>query len=189
MKTLINTARIKLTAAQSARLIRIDEENLDAVALLAEKDLMEKGRVPMNAEKAMYGLRQYYALAALNPKNMHAVSLAVDPYWHAHVLHTAQYARFCNEAVGYFMHHIPLNQSDPEMVQAVYKVYGYSLDVLRHIFGEENVDPTCWSPDATKAEMICFHGNDCGHANPESILDASPEFANVRETYGTLLAA
>lgn len=31
----------------------------------------------------------------------------VDEYWHAHILHTKQYAEDCQRYFGYFLHHEP----------------------------------------------------------------------------------
>ncbi len=31
----------------------------------------------------------------------------VDMMWHEHILHTKQYAKFCKDYFGYFLHHTP----------------------------------------------------------------------------------
>lgn len=35
----------------------------------------------------------------------------VDEFWHAHILHTEQYAAFCERNFGYFVHHRPLDHA------------------------------------------------------------------------------
>lgn len=41
-------------------------------------------------------------------------SEAVDPGWHAFVLHTREYAAFCELVAGRFIHHIPTDTDDPK---------------------------------------------------------------------------
>jgi len=38
---------------------------------------------------------------------------AVDPGWHAFVLHTREYAAFCELTAGRFLHHVPTEEDDP----------------------------------------------------------------------------
>jgi len=37
-----------------------------------------------------------------------AISRQVDPFWHAHVLHTVDYAAFCDKVAGGMLHHYPV---------------------------------------------------------------------------------
>jgi hypothetical protein len=38
---------------------------------------------------------------------------AVDPGWHAFVLHTREYAAFCELIAGRFIHHLPTDEDNP----------------------------------------------------------------------------
>jgi hypothetical protein len=52
--------------------------------------------------------RQWFRLAARHPHAKLAMpSVAVDDLWHEMVLHTQEYAEFCDAALGRFLHHVP----------------------------------------------------------------------------------
>ena len=52
--------------------------------------------------------RQWFRLAARHRKAKLAMpSVIVDDYWHEMVLHTREYAEFCDAALGRFLHHVP----------------------------------------------------------------------------------
>ena len=52
--------------------------------------------------------RQWFRLAARHPKARLAMpSVIVDDLWHEFVLHTREYAEFCEAALGRFLHHVP----------------------------------------------------------------------------------
>lgn len=49
---------------------------------------------------------------ALNPAAGLAPSAEVDKGWHAFILHTADYAEFCQRVAGRFIHHLPAEPGD-----------------------------------------------------------------------------
>jgi hypothetical protein len=52
--------------------------------------------------------RQWFRLAARLPRaKLSMPSVVVDDLWHEFVLHTADYAAFCDAALGRFLHHQP----------------------------------------------------------------------------------
>ena len=52
--------------------------------------------------------RQWFRLTARHPKaKLSMPSVAVDELWHELVLHTREYAAFCQAAFGHFLHHEP----------------------------------------------------------------------------------
>jgi hypothetical protein len=54
------------------------------------------------------GARQWFRLAAGHPKvRLWMPSVVVDQLWHEFVLHTRDYAAFCDAAFGRFVHHVP----------------------------------------------------------------------------------
>jgi len=54
---------------------------------------------------------------ALKPKD-HSPSLLVDEAWHAFILHTKLYSRFCQNRYGTFVHHFPMS-SEHNMMSKV----------------------------------------------------------------------
>jgi hypothetical protein len=54
------------------------------------------------------GIRQWFRLVARNPRaKLSMPSVVVDDMWHELVLHTREYAEFCERAFGRFLHHTP----------------------------------------------------------------------------------
>lgn len=52
---------------------------------------------------------QFLMLCKNEPKIKHEPDKDVDRYWHAHILHTKQYAEDCMRYFGFFLHHAPNN--------------------------------------------------------------------------------
>lgn len=147
----------ELTTNQIKRIQYIDEEDYSGVTNKAKKELNDKGVfIDDNyCKNAIFALKQYYTIALLDPLNAHAISLSVDPFWHAHILHTEQYAIFCTNVVGDYMHHRPLNLDVKKQVNNVCILYKYTLEILSKIF--DHIDETFWKCDFSKSEVICFH--------------------------------
>lgn len=73
--------------------------------------------------------------------SMHPEILEIDEMWHCFVLHTIDYANFCEEHFGFFLHHVPTNDgvgpvvSDEELAIELTAFYGFVHEVL----GEETL--------------------------------------------------
>jgi hypothetical protein len=50
---------------------------------------------------------RFLTLCKIEPTIKHEPDNDVDWYWHAHILHTKQYAEDCRRYFGYFLHHEP----------------------------------------------------------------------------------
>ncbi|MFL6659305.1 MAG: glycine-rich domain-containing protein [Massilia sp.] len=62
-------------------------------------------RAQVNAIDIEY--RRFLYLMHAFPNDEAAPSVAVDTFWHYHILDTAKYARDCEATFGYFLHHYP----------------------------------------------------------------------------------
>ncbi|MFH9012554.1 glycine-rich domain-containing protein [Streptomyces sp. NPDC017943] len=62
----------------------------------------------------------FIAASGNQPGQALAPSKLVDVGWHAFILHTVDYARFCEQVVGRFVHHVPTEEDDetPDGAQA-----------------------------------------------------------------------
>ena len=96
-------------------------------------------------------LKRYLALAALNPTHEYSMTGPVDGLWHTFILFTRQYAEFCDEFAGRFLHHTPdarvddtLEESDITVRDAL-EWYGVFLHEYAEAFGEPP-PPDVW-PD------------------------------------------
>ncbi len=147
----------RITSDQMRRIRRIEEEDYRFVQSKTGEDLATQGvQVSRDyLERGIVALGQYYAVAVLDPANAHAVGVPVDPFWHAHILFTEQYCRFCDDVVGEYMHHVPLDRTDDSKVRNVCELYDYTLQVLPRFFVE--VDPTFWPVATSDSEVICMH--------------------------------
>ncbi|MEQ1936328.1 MAG: hypothetical protein ABL962_20930, partial [Fimbriimonadaceae bacterium] len=52
-------------------------------------------------------IKRYLAMCAINPKAHYGMRGPIDELWHTFVIFTRDYARFCKEVAGRFIHHIP----------------------------------------------------------------------------------
>ena len=57
--------------------------------------------------EAFKEFKRYVGLIAAYDKPLPMLSDKVDEVWHQLILYTKEYEQFCNEKLGYFMHHIP----------------------------------------------------------------------------------
>ena len=79
-----------------------------------EERLARKGLVP--AERipgAVLEFKRYMALVGLGYRGLGMLNPEVDEVWHALILFTREYAEFCQEAFGTFIHHVPRTTRAP----------------------------------------------------------------------------
>jgi len=135
------------------RLMQIDTFDYEAVKRKVARDEHLPGPA---LNEGIENLKRYYAVALLDPLNLHAVSKEVDPFWHSHVLFTSQYQGFCQKIFGQFVHHQPLDPDDKRQVEFVTQLYGYTLDTYKKLFKE--VDPKWWPKSSVRAfGPVCLH--------------------------------
>ncbi|MFF7891522.1 glycine-rich domain-containing protein [Streptomyces sp. NPDC007907] len=79
----------------------------------------------------------FIAASGNQPGQSLAPSKLVDYGWHAFILHTVDYTRFCEEVVGRFVHHVPTDENDEtpggpqatrERTLAAITAVGYAVD-------------------------------------------------------------
>lgn len=157
MKTLVSTVAMKVTPLHLDKLRLIDQEDFSGVVRKVREELEAEGFEPTTewlAEGAL-ALKQYYAIALLDPVNRHAVSDVIDPFWHAHILHTKQYVAFCDEVFGEYIHHEPLDHSKPEDVAVVRRLYDYTYLVYGQMFSY--VNPEFFAEALPTQRLLCSH--------------------------------
>jgi len=57
-------------------------------------------------------LKRYLLLCAKHPALGFPISPVIDELWHEFILHTRDYAAFCDLLAGGFIHHVPARQGD-----------------------------------------------------------------------------
>lgn len=178
MKEIMSDLRVKVYPEHVSRIKFIDQEDLSAVGRKTKEILISNGLNPSAEyiETGLFCLKQYYVLAMLDPANAHAISDIVDPFWHAHILHSEQYIPFCNKVVGEYMHHRPLDKSNTEHVKIISQLYEYTHTVLQSFF--INVDNLFWPKAISDATLICWHkGNSSIYQDLQKIRLLEPSFA------------
>lgn len=91
------------------------------------------GLTPETAHTHERELKRYLALRALDPDGVYGMAGVVDKLWHAFILFTKDYARFCSEAVGFFVHHVPRTKGS---VGSPYEAYARTLATYERVFEE-----------------------------------------------------
>lgn len=73
----------------------------------------------------LQGLRVWFQLVTANPRaQLGMPSQAVDKAWHEFILLTKNYADFCQNAFGEFLHHTPHGAADPAEREGLARTYG-----------------------------------------------------------------
>lgn len=138
---------------------------------------VELGLIPNDTDREamIFALKQYYAIAMLDPANGHAISDLLDPLWHAHMLFSQEYEQFCITVIGEYMHHTPLLKNDIAMRAKVRSLYDYTLQRLHECFN--GVDEAMW-PVLSDERLICLHrGNQDVYAGMQAIRLFPPNLA------------
>jgi hypothetical protein len=159
MKTLLSTVNHNMVKQEHLdRFAAIDATDFGNVRRKVRDDLAEQGITADEGylNEGILALKQYYAIALLDPRNMHAISKELDPFWHAHILHTEEYVEFCKRVMHYYMHHAPLNHERKDHVQHVKRLYRYTLDECYPLFFN-HINPLFYPSNPPDKELMCTH--------------------------------
>lgn len=93
--------------------------------------------------------KRFLGLVALGIKPLGMISREVDDFWHQFILFTRLYAKFCDEVMGFFVHHMPRTSYTPiarngsrSFIEAYEKHFGTLPDLW-----DRNREAEC--PDST----------------------------------------
>lgn len=156
-RTLRSTIAPALTALQSERVEMIDAEDFIGVKRKTREDLARQGFQASDAylDEGILALQQYYAIALLDPTSEHAVSDEIDPFWHAHILHTEQYIAFGERVFGQYIQHTPLDHDDPVQVQRFADLYAHTASVYPKAFNYISLE--FFPAEVAAARLVCGH--------------------------------
>jgi hypothetical protein len=128
---------------------------------LISTDLLEKlalrvmanddGLDPDTAERIVEQALAFLMACAHYPDGHLSPSQTVDAGWHAFILHTRDYAEFCQRVAGRFIHHRPNDPGEPVGEQ---QAIGVTIAAMRDI--GLTVDPNLWVPRAQCSQ--CYQG-------------------------------
>ncbi|MEK7552247.1 MAG: hypothetical protein AAB534_02410 [Patescibacteria group bacterium] len=173
---LMDGVKVPLTTTQMRSLEIIDGWDFSSERRKTQKDMITIGQDPTEGflDRGIFALRKYHAIAVLDPLNGHAISDVLDPFWHSQILHTEPYVRFCNEVLGQYMHHYPLDHLDVPEVGRVGRLYEYTIEIHQRIFGGN--DEEFYPSSVVQDRVICYHGGNAQSAG-ETIFAVRPELA------------
>ncbi|MEX1068694.1 MAG: hypothetical protein WED08_02695 [Patescibacteria group bacterium] len=115
-----------------------------------EKLLKEGVVSPDRIDEAIEEFRKYLTLIALNHRGLGMESPVVDEVWHTFILFTRDYAAFCEDVFGFFVHHNPSTSFTPISPGAVRSFH----IAYEEVFG--GPAPRIWGP-----ELKCYEEPQC----------------------------
>ncbi len=118
----------------------------------------------VNAVEVEY--RRFLYLMKMFPNEETAPQVDVDTFWHYHILDTMKYAKDCEQAFGYFLHHYPYIGLRGEDDLAVQQRAGERMrELYKAAFGAPAADGHAWCGAAVEAAW-------CGAARQASSATA-----------------
>ncbi|GAA2302292.1 hypothetical protein GCM10010402_71590 [Actinomadura luteofluorescens] len=86
------------------------------------------------AERMVEQMLVWLKAVADNPQVRLAMDESVDPAWHAFILHSQDYAEFCERMYGRYLHHVPpgldasMSREEVERTMPALHATGYLVD-------------------------------------------------------------
>lgn len=81
------------------------------------------GLTPQQTKQAFLGLKQYFCACIVAPRGRKGMpSTVVDSAWHAFLLHSAEYHRFCRRVFGRTLQHHPDDLARPRVLTGTSKL-------------------------------------------------------------------
>lgn len=90
--------------SQSAIIHRAMEFNMEDVVARYMKDEGLTEEIALEHERE---IKRFLSMCALNPKACYGMKGPIDEIWHTFIMFTRDYAEFCQQVAGRFIHHIP----------------------------------------------------------------------------------
>jgi hypothetical protein len=82
----------------------------------------------------------------------------VDPGWHEFILHTVDYAAFCDQVAGRFLHHVPTDAEDPSTSgEFAHEAIQYTVDAIAAagFYVDADLWPTAHSVACSQCHQGC----------------------------------
>jgi len=108
----------------------------------------------LEADMVLVEYVRFLRMVASGRQSSLVPSLKVDEVWHAHILHTAMYAKDCQRIAGRFIHHHPEAPDAPKDGCAAYRA---TLALYADLFGAQ--------PPSTVWPVVCGTGTRGGCSN------------------------
>lgn len=104
-------------------------------------------------DRGLYELKRYHAIGIIDVTYVHAVSAAVDPFWHEQIHFSVDYQAFCRRFVGHYKDHFPIDETTDDARNQIMPCYERTLEVYTEYFGIPDMK---WWPDRSP---VCLDVN------------------------------
>jgi hypothetical protein len=119
--------------------------------LLIKRFCAEQKTNEQEARERFDEIKKFLLICAANRGRCYCPSQPIDQMWHAFMVHTRAYARFC-DVIGGFVHHEPSDRHDQSS-------YLNTIASLRELFGA--ADPEYWDQGSADCSG-CGSCSSCG---------------------------
>jgi anti-sigma regulatory factor (Ser/Thr protein kinase) len=123
----------------------------DLFSKLTIRVVVDEGLDRDTAEKIVEQALAFLVACARYPNEHLSPSETIDAGWHAFILHTADYAEFCDRVAGRFIHHRPNESGEGGPVQ---QAIGFTIAAMRE--AGLHVDTPLWVPRTSCSQ--CYRG-------------------------------
>ena len=151
-------AEVPVTSISGARTLYKRMKAWDYSAII-ETAMRECGvRTKEGARELLDAFLQWFSLIPETTSD-HPLQMlrSVDRIWHAMILNTKFYREFCNEFVGHFVDHNPLDVTDADAPKKEYA--RHTLSRLRTVYGGRMSKALC----KLRENVTCCYFQRCGH--------------------------
>lgn len=176
---------ISLAHEQLEMLSAIERTDLWFVAeRLERKGLLSAAEIP----QTILEFKRFMALVGLGHRGLEMASPKVDEVWHAFILFTREYAAFCQDVFGEFIHHVPRTSRTPAgtpredgFAQAYHRAFGEVSAAWGGVHAQDCGEGDC---SGETRSMTRSRIADCGEGDctSEGSLVRAPARASDRGT-------
>jgi uncharacterized low-complexity protein len=113
---------------------------------LERKGLLPADEIP----HALLEFKRFMALVGLGHRGLEMASPKVDEVWHAFILFTREYAAFCQDVFGEFIHHVPRTSrtqagthGEDEFAQAYQRAFGEVSAIWGGVYAQDCGEGDC----------------------------------------------
>lgn len=182
-QTMLETVQVSISDRQR-RIFQIIDKSADweKVKAKVKEEMGYQGYQPTGAylDEGILSLKQYYAVCFLDD-NPHAISDTLDPFWHAHILHTNRYFAFCEDVGIDYMHHRPRDYSNPNEVPVIKRLYVHTHNMFCKCFAY--VSPIFMAKYEEETQLVCTHYTQNHFVQPGDIAEERiPELMQLETT-------
>lgn len=164
---------IELSEQQKVKLIRLEGYKFPYLQEKLAADDKMSGQL---YQQAVIEFKRFLALIIIGVRPLGMISPLIDEVWHQFILFTRQYAKFCAEIFGYFVHHQPRTSHTPlpkgsgkTFVAAYTEFFGELPDIwFLDKDGKRRLSATCDPPRRAEKK------SDCGEDTPSGCTEDTP---------------